>query len=354
VHVLHLTASNARRGPEIFAFDLMERLASRGVGGEILAVVPALDAETVPIEPLSRYRWSPRAFLRLRAAVARSDVAIAHGSSSLAALALVSRSGVPTPFVYRGIGEPIYWLSSRFRRTRSSSYLHRAAGVTAVWEGSADQLARLTGLDRERIQIVPRGIAADRFPLTTPAARAEARARLGIDAAARVAVIVGSLSPEKRVDRGLEVVGRLDDTLLLVVGGGPERGRLEALAEVMRPGQVRFLGTQAEPQTAYAAADAHLLTSDTEGVPGVIIEAAFTGLPTVATAVGGTQVVVDDGRTGFLVPPASIDLLAERLRQAIDSRAELGLAARAHCLGRFNLEIIVDRWERLLRSVVAG
>jgi glycosyltransferase involved in cell wall biosynthesis len=352
VQVLHLTASNARRGPEIFAFDLMERLATRGIGGEVLAVVPALDAETVPIEPLSRYRWSPRAFLRLRASVARADVAIAHGSSSLAALALVSRSGVATPFVYRGIGEPVYWLSSPFRRIRSSSYLRRAAGVTAVWEGSADQLARLTGVARERIQLIPRGIAADRFCLTTPAARAEARAGLEIDAAARVAVIVGSLSPEKRVDRALEVISRLEDTLLLVVGGGPERARLEALAEAMRPGSVRFLGTQAEPQTAYAAADAHLLTSDTEGVPGVIIEAAFTGLPTVATAVGGTRVVVDDGRTGYLVPPEETDALAERLRDAIDRRAELGPAARAHCLDRFNLEVMVDRWEALLRSVV--
>jgi glycosyltransferase involved in cell wall biosynthesis len=223
-----------------------------------------------------------------------------------------------------------------------------------VWEGSADQLARLTRIAREDIQLIPRGVPADRFPLTTPAMRAEARNRLGIDPEARIAVIVGSLSPEKRVDRALEVMRRLEDSTLLVVGGGAQRVRLEAVAGALRPGSVRFLGTQGNPQGAYAAADVHLLTSDTEGVPGVIIEAAFTGLPTVATAVGGTCVVVDDGGSGYLVPPTDIDLLAARVRQAIDARAELGPAARAHCMPRFELEVIVDLWEELLRSVVAS
>jgi hypothetical protein len=75
MQVLHLTASNARRGPEIFAFDLVDRLAARGIGGRVLAVAPALDAETVAIEPLAARRWSLRAFLRLRAEVARAVVA---------------------------------------------------------------------------------------------------------------------------------------------------------------------------------------------------------------------------------------------------------------------------------------
>jgi glycosyltransferase involved in cell wall biosynthesis len=351
MHVLHLTATNARRGPEVFAYDLVRELAARGIAGDLRAVRGSSDRETVPIEALSSQRWSPLAFRRLRRLVGDADVAIAHGSSSLAALALVSRSGVETPFIYRGIGEPGYWLSSRARRLRSTAYLRRAARLTSVWEGSARQLSRITGVPLDQIELIPRGVAAADFPLTTPEARSEARARLGIPPLADVAVIVGSLTPEKRVDRALEVIARSDDVLLLVVGDGPQRAMLEAEAQRLGRGSVRFLGVQRDPRTAYAAADAQLLTSDTEGVPGVIIEAAFTGLPTVATAVGGTCVAVDHGRTGFLVPTDAPDLLAERLAQAIKERHALGTEARAHCLGQFELELIADRWEGLVRDV---
>ena len=110
-------------------------------------------------------------------------------------------------------------------------------------------------------------------------------------------------------------------TRLVVVGAGPERAALLRLAT--REGverQVSFLG--ALPQTEVAdwigAADVLCLASHSEGLPNVIVEALASGVPVVATSVGGVPEVVVDGENGILVPPADPVRLAAALSSALE------------------------------------
>jgi len=103
-----------------------------------------------------------------------------------------------------------------------------------------------------------------------------------------------------------------------------------------------------------AAADVVVLPSDTEGQPRVAIEAGLSGLPVVATRVGGLAEIVEDGSTGFLVPPGDATRLAEGVRAARAAREWMGMAARQHCAARFDMSMVAVRWRTLLTSVIFG
>jgi glycosyltransferase involved in cell wall biosynthesis len=161
---------------------------------------------------------------------------------------------------------------------------------------------------------------------------------------------MGSLSREKRVDLAIDAVAKLANVSLLVVGDGPERTRLQTMAAAAGA-PVRFLGPVERPQNVLAAADVVVMSSDTEGQPAVAIEAGLSGLPVVATRVGGLSEVVEDGETGLLVVPGHAAGLAAAIQSALAHRSEMGNAARTHCLARFDLDRIAVQWQQLIRSV---
>ncbi len=155
------------------------------------------------------------------------------------------------------------------------------------------------------------------------------------------------------MDLAIEATTRLPELNLVIVGDGPERARLEAMAGAAAPGRVHFLGQTTQPQFALAAADMVVLPSDTEGQPRVAVEAGLSGLPVVATAVGGVGEIIEEGRTGLLVPPGDASRLAEAMRIALAARERMGAAARQHCAARFDLSTVALQWRTLLDSVIA-
>lgn len=349
--VLHVTASDARRGAEQRAVDLAEALQRLGFSSEMRSVYASGRPDALPIKALHGGRFHPRGLLELRHLLFQVDVAIAYGSSSLPATAFAAL-GSTTPFVYRGIGDPLYWSNTRARRFRTSAFLRRAAGITVLWPGSAKVLTEHFGVPASKITVLPSGVDSRRFPVATSSSRSAARGALGLTHDDRVLACVGSLSAEKRVDRAIEVVSRLDDVILLVAGDGPRRGELMARADAVLPGRVRFLGSVEEPSEVYTAADALLLTSDTEGLPGVVIEAAFCGRPAIATSVGGVPEAVVDGRTGATAGTDDLPGLVQAARLVLDDSEALGAAARAHCLERYDINVVAQSWAALLRRIV--
>ena len=114
-----------------------------------------------------------------------------------------------------------------------------------------------------------------------------------------------------------------------------------------------FAGSLARPQDAFAAADVLILPSRTEGIPAVLIEAAFSELPVVATTVGGVPQIVADTRTGILVDSAEPAALRGAIHAALAGGKQMGRAARAFCLERFEIGVIADRWDGLLAGLGA-
>ncbi|MER5866723.1 glycosyltransferase [Kitasatospora sp. NPDC002040] len=348
--VLHLITDPRGRGAQNLARDLHAELLRRGAPSVLRALQPHADAPPDHDAPvLGPSRHHPATLRALRAAARGADVVVAHGSSTLQACA-VGLLGTGVPFVYVNIGDPRHWTASLSRRLRVGAFLHRAAAVSAISDGAREVLLQRFRLPAGKVRTIPNGRAADRYrPAADPAERQAARERLGLPRQGLVVAWIGALAPEKRLDLALAALDRLPDVQLAVAGDGPLRDSYPPTD------RAHFLGRLADPGDLYRAADALLLSSDSEGVPGVLIEAALAGLPTVATDVGWVGDVVLDGRTGALVRPGDPAALAEALGRVLaGDRAALGAAARAHALDRFDLGVVTDSWQQLLRQVTGG
>ncbi|GIV76561.1 MAG: hypothetical protein KatS3mg050_0955 [Litorilinea sp.] len=176
---------------------------------------------------------------------------------------------------------------------------------------------------------------------------------------AAVLLFVGSLSVEKRPDRFLRVVAqvarRCPHLHAWLVGAGPLREALEQQAATLGLAErVHFLGVQADVFSLMAAADLLLLTSDTEGVPAVVLEAGAMGLPVVAGRVGGVPEAVRHGETGLLVDPqdeAGFVVAVQALLAAPERRAAMGRRARDWVVKEFNMEKIALQYLEFYRQI---
>ncbi len=362
VPVLQVVTSTARRGAEVFATQLGDALGDRRWPVETVALWPGSGSATLDIDVLGRRRRDPSALRRLRDRSRAAGVVVGHGSSTLpfGAIATASARRGPAgvaPFVYRSIGDPSFWGSSRARRARVGAALRRAHAVVALWPGAADVIATRYGVDRRRIHVIPTGVPADAFAPVGPAHRAEVRSNLaagsvpGLDPDRPVILLLGALSPEKNPVAAIEAMASLTDAQLLVAGGGELAAECAERARQMAPGRVHLLGPVARPAEVLAAADLLVLPSLTEGIPAVAIEAALAGLPVVASQVGGIPEVVVDGETGVVLDDPTPFRLARAIERALRDADELGAAGRARALERFSLDVVADAWSDLLGSV---
>jgi teichuronic acid biosynthesis glycosyltransferase TuaC len=161
-----------------------------------------------------------------------------------------------------------------------------------------------------------------------PRDRTAARADRGLDDAAKVVVFVGQLVALKQVGHLIDAWGHLKsgDSLrsvdrLIVIGAGPEDARLKQQALRLGLGEsVVFTGVLPQPEVSkwVAGADLLCLPSRTEGMPNVIVEALASGVPVVASRVGGIPELVVDDVNGYLVPSGDSVALAQGLKRCFD------------------------------------
>lgn len=209
-----------------------------------------------------------------------------------------------------------------------------------------------------KVRVVPLGLDLDRFRTTSVDARGGLRQELGIDAATPLVVAVGRLVPIKRFDVLLDAFARVlpkrPDAHLAIAGDGApeERAALELQAAPFAD-RVHFLGWRQDLEQLYVDADVLALTSDNEGTPVTVIEALSTGLPVVATKVGGVEDVVDD-RSGTLVAPGDVEAIAAALEARLASPARLSERVRDDITARFSHRRLVSDIEGLYDDLVAS
>ena len=175
-------------------------------------------------------------------------------------------------------------------------------------------------------------------------------------------ITVANLRVEKNHETLLAAASTLlikyPDLEFLIVGDGPRRSALEAIARERHLGaRVRFLGHREDVPSLLAEADAFVLPSRSEAFPNAAIEAMASGLPIVASAVGGLLDLVDDGRTGLLIDPDDAHALAGALESLIADparAARIGRAARAEVQQRYSFDRMVSAFEELYLSGLAA
>lgn len=287
------------------------------------------------------------ALRRLRREGWRPDVVHAHVyQAGPPALALGRASGAKVAVTehYTGFQRG---LVTGYDRVLAKRSFERAGVVAPVSEELAGHLRALA--PGAQIEVVPNVVDVEAF--TPPPAEKAAGRRL---------LNVAALAEKKGHRYLLEALVQVPDTTLDVVGDGELRTTLERLAATLGiSDRVFFLGEQSKAEVARLMREADLLVlpSLAENLPVVLIEAQASGLPAVATDVGGVSELIDD-RAGVLVPPADPEALAAAIAATLDRLPGFdaqALAARAR--ERYGYDAICARWTEIysaLRSSSAG
>lgn len=214
------------------------------------------------------------------------------------------------------------------------------------------------GFPAERIRYRPNGVDTRKFHPTdrTPAGAGSGPLRL---------LFVGRLDEQKGLSvlfEALALLGNASDWRLAVYGAGPDEKDLRRLcAERGLDERVEFVGFSSDMPTVYRNADLLVLPSLHEGMPNVVLEAMSSGLPVLATDIGGSRELLSPWAPNWLVPAGDSSRLSEALHHAISERqslAELGLRGRSVAEDDFSYVAIARRYiedyEQLLRNCRRG
>jgi sugar transferase (PEP-CTERM/EpsH1 system associated) len=245
-------------------------------------------------------------------------------------------------------------LPSRRRLFRRAAYA-MADAVFTVTEELRSYHARQAWISAERIRVLPNGVDTVRFA-PRPEKHNDIRQRLGIPKESFAVGTVGrmvKIKDQQTLLKAAEIlVSRGVPVHVLLGGSGPEHSSLSKVAasSPALAGRVAFLGSVANVPELLNAMDVFVLPSISEGMSNTILEAMASGLPVVATRVGGNPELVEENRSGWLFEPGDeTDLAArlERLAANPDLSRDLGTAARQRAVSNFSLDGMIGRYRDL-------
>ncbi|HEU5105424.1 MAG TPA: glycosyltransferase [Solirubrobacterales bacterium] len=257
------------------------------------------------------------------------DVFHAHMSSPVACkwgllAAVLARVPAVLGTVQVGAYEPpnrsAYWQLRALAR-RVDRYL-------AVSREIAGELVEGLDWPAEKVEVVYNAVDVERVEAKAPPGLRE---QLGGSETRPLVLTPARLNAQKGHGTLLEAVAEVPDAMFVLAGEGPERAALEARAAELGVGErVSFLGRREDIPQLLAACDVFALPSLYEGSSLAVLEAMAAGIPVVSSAIGGTEELIEDGRSGLLVPPGDPKALAEALRRVLgEAGLRRDLAARA-------------------------
>lgn len=352
-------------GAETQVVELCRHVASLGWQVSVISMMPPsgltdrLDQIGVRWSHLGieRGEYTPRIVTGLRSQLARLRPTVIHSHT------------LPANFAARAVRPmlrgPVLVTSAHnvwegdWKRMLFYRLTDRVADLTTNCSVAAvERYVRIKAAPAHRIRYMPNGIDTERFR-PDPQLRQAKRQELQLgDAFTWLAV--GRMTEQKDWPNVLEAARQAlgPDDRLLIVGDGELRASVEqGIADRGLEDRVLHLGTRTDIPELMRAADGYLMGSAWEGLPIVLLEASASGLPIVATDVGGNDQLVKPDETGWLVQPRDPEALAEGMRALRglepQRRAQLGAAARAHVAERYSMAAIAGRWVSIYEELLA-
>lgn len=270
------------------------------------------------LNPLSMALGALPVVTRLRREGGDFDLIDAHFLYPDGAAAVLLGGWLGKPVVVTARGTDVNdFLAYRVPRAWIRWVARRAAALVTVSTALRNTLLGLP-VSPERVTVLRNGVDLDLFkPLDREVVRKDLRLE------GPLLLSVGHLIEAKGHQFAIEALRQLPDATLVIVGDGPMRNQLRALAE--RCGvnaRVTWTGNLAHAKLAmyYAAADVTVLASKSEGMPNVLLESLACGTPVIATDVGGNAEVVSAAEAGVLMPERSTEALVEAYRRLVQAR----------------------------------
>jgi glycosyltransferase involved in cell wall biosynthesis len=307
----------------------------------------------------------PRSVMQLARIIRRFRPDVVHSHMTHAnLLARVTRPFAPMPALISTLhGSKMHSVKGGSTRMREIGHriTDRWTDVTTTICGAAAESCIQDGaVPAGRVMVLHNGVDTERYQ-PRPDVREQMRRELGV-AGKLVWLAVGRFELPKNYALMIRAFSfalqhSRRDMVLLICGAGSMQSQVEAqVRELGLEGHIRFLGIRRDIPQVMNAADAYVLSSDTEGLPMVLLQASASALPIVATNVGGNAEVVQHNRTGFLAPSGDTMALADAIERtsglnAFD-RSRLGGAGRQFTHENFGIGHIVDQWEELYRQLL--
>lgn len=363
IALYNLTTTTKIGGVESFVWDLSRELVQRGHTVTIIGGVGAR-REAIPGVRIITYPFISRRFWQflppLRRAYAEAKL-IERLTMAIAALPELTWGGydilhLQKPYdmapalLSRVLGGPRVILGCHGEDFYAGDWLlarYVDAAVSCSQFNAHTVAARYTTMPR----VIFNGIDTTLFRPVTPDPTLH-------HYGAHLLLYVGRLQPWKGVDTAIAALPHIPGATLLIVGDGEERSRLEQLTHTAGLSQrVQFLGAlpRTELPRIYSSVDLLLATSFASETFGIsLVEAQACGLPVVATRFGGFPEVVDEGRTGLLVPPRDPQALADAVRSLLENPTQRAAMAAAapRWAAQFSWPAVVDRVESAYRAVL--
>ncbi|MDF3983200.1 glycosyltransferase [Luteibacter sp. PPL554] len=363
MNLTHFVENLNRGGLERMVLDLVKAQHAHGDRVQVVCLydrgvlADELDALGIPVHACGKrdgldLRAIARARLHLaahRTEVLHTHNAVAHYQAVLAAVGLGIRQVINTRHGMGAARKPgrREWLFRRAMRSTDT--------VVTVCEAARADAIRRGIAPSAKTCVVPNGIVVDRFDLASDTMHERLARMINVPVGTRIVGTVGRLNWTKDhagLIRAFRAVRRQrPDTALVIVGDGELRDALRHIAfDEGVAGSVHFLGDRGDVRELLQGMDLFVLSSVTEGYSMALLEACATGLPIVATDVGGNAEIVRDRRTGRIVPAADPTSLAEAMREMLHATQQasgLGQAARAWVETHGSLERMAARYGQL-------
>lgn len=232
--------------------------------------------------------------------------------------------------------------------------IRNADTIQSISAFTRDRLVE-AGYRPDQIRMIPNAVAIPDMAL-----HAVRRGPAAAGQGTCVVTYVGRLVPVKGVDVLLLAWSKLPSrhqARLLLIGDGPERPRLEAMAEELGLGStVTFVGHSGDVESYLQSSDVYVQPSRQEGMPNSVLQAMACSLPIVATAISGNMDLVAPSKNGLLVPREDAVALSdalEKLIQDADMRQRMGEASRVRAAESYELQRVLDRLETAYRGATA-
>lgn len=362
--VCHVVHSLNVGGAELLATRMATRLSDRfrpvfaclDQEGQLTATLH--DAQ-IPWQSLGRrggLDW--RCSRRLAAWLRQQQVALVHAHQFTPFLytLLSGALGRRPPVLFTEHGRFFPDSSSWKRRCLSHALLKRQDRIVAVGHAVQQALLDIEHLPAAQTRVIYNGIA----PYAPSSSRQNHRQRCNASETTTVIALVARFDPIKNHALAIEAIRKLVDSYrdvqLWLVGDGPQRAAAERLVEQWQlTNHVHFLGERRDVGDILREANIALLTSHSEGIPLVLIEAMAAGLPVVATAVGGVPELIEHEVQGLLCPAGDSERLAAQLAQLVASceqQAQFGQAGRLRA-EEFTEERMLAQYAALYDEMIA-
>ena len=363
LRVMFVINGMAVGGAEVQVRDLA--LAMRRSGHEISVVSmlpfecfgPQLSAAGIEISSLEMTRGVPSVLglARFVRAIYRRQPDIVH--AHMFAAIMLARAAHPFAPKPKLVCSSHASFEVPPRRYLAYRWSHRLSDLcTNVAKAGLEEHERTRAIPIGHGRVVPNGVDLHRFR-PRPTEREAQRSRLGLSEHFTWLAVGSFHNDMKDFGNLLRAFALLppESARLLIAGDGLGRAGKEALGRSLGLGhRVRFLGARSDVEQLMVASDAFVLSSRYEALPLVVIEAIASGLPVVATRVGGVEDIVVDGESGFLVPHSDPGALAAGMTRlmAVSGPARAAMQTSAHSRSRaFCIDAVSERWLGIYRDL---